>query len=88
MQIISPRKLYLYSNNIQKIQGISNLYNLSTLWLNNNMIREIEGISKLVSLTDLNLAANKISHIGKVGGADFIKFEILIFLDMDKMNFG
>lgn len=57
-------KLYLYCNEIEKIENLDHLKNLEILWLHKNKINNIEGLDNLKMLMDLNLAENKINKIG------------------------
>ncbi|PIK59194.1 hypothetical protein BSL78_03891 [Apostichopus japonicus] len=57
-------RMFLYGNNISKMENISHLKELETLWLARNNIINIEGLSELSKLKDLNVAGNKIEKIG------------------------
>ncbi|CAB1335268.1 unnamed protein product [Coregonus sp. 'balchen'] len=58
------QKLYIYDNQISKIENLESLVNLQVLWLNNNFITHIEGLNTLQKLRELNLADNNIEKIG------------------------
>lgn len=58
----SLRRLYLYSNKIQRLEGLGGLP-LDTLSLADNEISILEGLDKLPALVSLNLANNFITCI-------------------------
>ncbi|KAJ3311945.1 hypothetical protein HDV04_003554 [Boothiomyces sp. JEL0838] len=55
--------LYLYENNIKRMDGLQSLYNLKTLYLQSNQIQQISGLERLLNLTFLNLRLNNISKL-------------------------
>ncbi|KAJ3386190.1 hypothetical protein HDU80_000472 [Chytriomyces hyalinus] len=56
--------LYLYENNIARIEGLQACTALVRLYLQHNQIEEISGLDVgLERLTELHLAGNKISHV-------------------------
>jgi Leucine-rich repeat (LRR) protein len=57
------KRLYLRSNNIEKISGLENLINLKDLDLSFNSITEIEGLDNLENIKFLNLASNLFTDI-------------------------
>ena len=57
-------QLYLYSNQINSIEGLDKLVRLEKLWLNGNHITRVEGLQNLHNLRDLNLAANCVASLG------------------------
>ena len=60
-------QLYLYSNKLNRIQGLDKLVRLEKLWLNGNSISCLGGLGGLGNqseLRDLNLADNCIATIG------------------------
>ena len=57
---------------VQKIDGISNLQNLSSLHLSHNQIKVIENIDKNTALDTIDLSGNPIEKLaGKVQGLIF-----------------
>lgn len=57
------RVLDLYSNKINKIDGLDNLTNIIYLSLGSNEITEIKGLDSLQKLIQLKLGKNKISEV-------------------------
>lgn len=60
---INLKHLYLSNNLIQKIEGISELYSLTTLNISDNYIRKIEGLETLNNLEELFLQNNLITKL-------------------------
>lgn len=55
--------LYLFNNEIAKIENLDNLKNLTCLYLQMNKINKIENLHKLVKLKKLYLGNNEISVV-------------------------
>ena len=53
--------LWLWSNKISKIEGLSNCGEIRELWLQSNKISKITGLGSLVHLQSLGLANNRVS---------------------------
>ena len=83
-------KLYLYSNQIDRIEGLDKLVGLETLWLNWNRISSMGGLGNLVNLRELNLAGNcvesvrgRVEHLKKLevldlSGNQISSFEVCV----------
>ena len=83
--------LYLYKNNISKIQFLTtdgksfnenHLINLKELWLNNNQITKIENIDKNINLQELYLYDNQITKIENIHHLE--KLEYFRLFDEDQ----
>lgn len=53
------RRLFLWGNQIRRIENLDALAGLEVLWLNDNQIAVIENIAALKNLKELNLAGNR-----------------------------
>ncbi len=72
-----------YDNQIEKINGISNLVNLRVLMLGKNKISKIENLDELVYLDVLDLHANEV----KINKNNLLMLKIkVICLNLDYKN--
>jgi internalin A len=56
-------RLWLHSNQLTKIEGLSTLTNLTQFFLHNNQLTKIEGLTTLTNLTTLWLDNNQLTKI-------------------------
>lgn len=54
----------LSSNRLQRIEGLSTLTSLASLWLCDNEITSLHGLESLVRLKELWACRNRIQHLG------------------------
>lgn len=54
----------LSSNRLQRIEGLSTLTSLATLWVCDNNVTSLHGLESLVSLKELWACRNHIQHLG------------------------
>ncbi|MGH1336569.1 MAG: leucine-rich repeat protein, partial [Aureispira sp.] len=62
-ELVWLRRLDLSNNQIQTIQGLDQLSNITHLFLSNNQIQAIQGLDQLSNITTLALQNNQIQAI-------------------------
>ena len=86
------KELYLNNNNIEEIQSLEELINLSKLYLQNNNIEEIQNLDELNNLSTLYLHNNKIEKIqnldklNKLSKLSLHNNKIEKIINLDKLN--
>jgi dynein assembly factor 1 len=55
--------LWLESNGLTSLGGLSHLVELRCLYLHNNLLQEVSGLECLVNLQTLNLSSNSLTHL-------------------------
>ena len=73
-------ELYLSSNKIQVVKGLSKLERLRVLDLSSNEISLLGGLVQLISLRTLLLCKNKIRHIRQLGSLENLAYLSIVDL--------
>ncbi len=80
--------LYLSSNQIKDLSGLSTLTNLTSLYLDNNQIKDLSGISTLTNLTSLSLDNNQIKDLSPLRSLSHLKSAFVYGVRLPKKYFS